>query len=132
MATSGQGGTAAELENLLGRGPLTAEELATAEAEFFYPLSSEEFYAKVAAERLAELRQVVIEAATAAGENPPAWLDSAEDDLSPEQLAEIEVWLAARLAAPEADATPTSDSEGLSVPGPNDTTEAVNGQQAQS
>ena len=36
-------GLRAELENLLGRGPLTADELATAEAEFFYPLTSEEF-----------------------------------------------------------------------------------------
>jgi len=112
-------GLRAELEALLGRGPLTAEELAAAEAEFFHPLSTEEFCQ-------AELRRTIIEAAAAAGEPCPWWLDRLEDDLTSEQVAEVEAWLAAHLAAPEADATPSVDSEGLSVPTSNDTTTGAN------
>ena len=105
---------------------MTAAELAEAEIEFLHPLTSEEFSAKVATERAAELRRTIIEAATAAGEPCPWWIDKTEEDLSPEQVNEIESWVRVHLVAVEADATPSVDSEGLSVPTCNDTTEAPN------
>jgi hypothetical protein len=113
------------LEDFLGRGPLTPEELVAAEEEFFHPLTSEEFYAKVAAERADELRQEVSAMADAAGEPPPPWLDRLQDDLTAEEAEEIEAWPAAHLQAEQVDTPPSVDSEGLSVPRSNDTTQAL-------
>ena len=89
------------LEELLGRGPLTAADLAAQEAEFFHPLTAEEFYAKIAAERADELRQAIVEAAEAAGEPCPPWLDRLQGDLTAEEAEEIDAWLAAHLAPVE-------------------------------
>ena len=88
-------GLRAELEALLGRGQLTPEELAAAEAEFYRPLTAEEFVQT-------ELRRTIIDAAAEAGEPPPAWLDSiSEDTLTPELAAEIEAWLQCHLSPGE-------------------------------
>ena len=105
-------GLTEELKSFLGRGPMTAGELAEAERELAFPLSAEEFAAKVAAERLVELRQAIVDAAATAGVDVPAWLDKL-DDLTPEQEAEAEAWLAAHMPAveqePASELAPTAE-----------------------
>ena len=105
-------GLTAALVELLGRGPMSAAELAEAELELAHPLTREEFCKRFAPVAVAddavgaavpemttdELRQEVIAIAAAAGEPCPLWLDRLQDDLTAEELAEIEAWLTAHVS----------------------------------
>jgi hypothetical protein len=95
-------GLRAALEDFLGRGPMSAAELKTATEEFYHPLTAEEFCAKVAAEGLAELQQAIVEAALSDGVPCPPWADRL-NDLRPEELPDVESWLAVHLADGEQD-----------------------------
>ncbi len=91
-AAADRKGLRAELEAMLGRGPLAPSELAEAEAEFRCPPTSAQFYRN-------ELRRAVVEAAAAANVPCPAWADRlADDDLPPELQAEMEAWITTYMA----------------------------------
>jgi hypothetical protein len=89
-------GLTAALGEFLGRGPLTAAEFSVAQAEW-----RRRFDPRPAADvAVAELRQFVLDAATAAGEPCPPWADRL-DTLPAEEAIAVNAWLDAHEPAVE-------------------------------